>query len=415
MPSQINRLSATKVKQEKRYGRHHDGHGLYMEIDDHGKRWTLRLTIAGKRTWVGLGSVELKSLAAAREEALQRRRAAVVADLAITHARKARAVEKAIVRGVSFKEAFDRHFNAHVRATIDQDYAPSYASAVETLLMPTLGQMDVAEIQPKHIIEAIKEPWSKTPDRARKVLQRATRVFQWAIAQQLRIEAEPCKAAREVLGKSRRRTEHRPSIPWQSAPQFLGWLRQRTHAHPSTVLCLEMIMATGLRSWEARAAKWSEFELAAREWLVPGLDQVVSSARGFEKKRMKRGVDHLVPLSSLAMSVLERAKRQRRSDSPDALVFPSARGLILSDNTLSKLLRDAGIEGTPHGLRATIRTWCQDAGVPEEVGEAILAHKEPDLTKAAYKRATYFDARAAALQKWADYLEAKSSLARHTG
>lgn len=407
MAKHVNMLNATRVRQEKRHGRHHDGNGLYLEIDEHGKRWSLRLTVKGRRTWVGLGSVDLKSLAAAREDALQRRQAAVTGDTSRTHTRRVRAVAQSATQGVTFKQAFDRHFNEHIRATLDQDYAVSYASAVEALLFPTLGSLDVAEIQPRHIIAAIKEPWTKTPDRARKVLQRATRVFQWAIAQQLRHEAEPCKAAREVLGKSQRRTAHRAYIPWQEAPDFLVWLRNRTGAHPSTTLCLEIILATGLRSWEARAAKWGEFDLAAREWLVPGHDPVISHQRGFQKKRMKRGVDHLVPLSSLAISVLQRAKSLRNSGAADALVFPSARGLIISDNTLSKLLRDAGIDGTPHGLRATLRTWCQDAGVNEEVGEAILAHKEPDLTKAAYKRATYFEARTAALQKWADYLEAK--------
>lgn len=407
MPKHVNLLSATRVRQEKQHGRHHDGNGLYLEIDDHGKRWALRLTINGRRTWVGLGSVDLKSLAEAREDALERRKAAMNGDTARTHTRPARAVEKATSNGLTFKQAFDRHFNEHIRSTLDQDYAVSYAAAVEALLMPTIGHMDVAEIQPKHIIEAIKTPWSKTPARARKVLQRATRVFQWAIAQQLRREAEPCKAAREVLGKTQRRTEHRAYIPWQEAPDFLAWLRTRDGAHPSTTLCLEMIMATGLRSWEARAAKWGEFDLTAREWRVPGHDSVVSSQRGFQKKRMKRGVDHLVPLSSLALSILQRAHKLRQSDKPEALVFPSARSLIISDNTLSKLLRDAGIEGTPHGLRATLRTWCQDIGVNEEVGEAILAHKEPDLTKAAYKRATYFEARTAVLQNWADFLETK--------
>ena len=406
MPKRVNMLSATQVRQEKRHGRHHDGNGLYLEVDEHGKRWSLRLSIKGRRTWVGLGPVGLKSLADAREDALLRRKAAAAGDTARTHTRRARTAAQAPA-GLTFKQAFERHFNDHIRATLDQDYALSYSSAVASLLFPSIGQMDVAEIKPKHIIDAIKEPWSKTPETARKVLQRATRVFQWAIAQQLRLEAEPCKAAREVLGKNQQRIEHRAYIPWQEAPDFLGWLRARTGAHPSTTLCLEIILATGLRSWEARAAKWGEFDLTAREWLVPGYDAVISGQRGFQKKRMKRGVDHLVPLSSLAIGVLQRAQQLRRSDGPDALVFPSARGLIISDNTLSKLLRDAGIEGTPHGLRATLRTWCQDVGVNEEVGEAILAHKEPDLTKAAYKRATYFEARTAVLQKWADFLESK--------
>ena len=71
MPKHVNMLNATRVRQEKRLGRHHDGNGLYLEVDDHGRRWALRLTIKGRRTWVGLGPVDLKSLADAREDRLQ--------------------------------------------------------------------------------------------------------------------------------------------------------------------------------------------------------------------------------------------------------------------------------------------------------------------------------------------------------
>ena len=53
MPKHVNTLSATRVKQERQHGRHHDGNGLHLEVDDHGKRWALRLTIKGRRTWVG--------------------------------------------------------------------------------------------------------------------------------------------------------------------------------------------------------------------------------------------------------------------------------------------------------------------------------------------------------------------------
>ena len=165
-----------------------------------------------------------------------------------------------------------------------------------------------------------------------------------------------------------------------------------------------MILATGLRSLEARLAKWNEISIQSGEWLVPGIDAVESQRVGHEQKRMKRALEHLLPLSTLALDVLRRASRLRLSQRPEALIFPSARGLVLSDNTLSKILRDGGIQGTPHGLRATLKTWCAERGVRDEVSEALLAHGDPDLTRAAYRRATYFDERRQVLQDWADYL-----------
>ena len=66
---------------------------------------------------------------------------------------------------------------------------------------------------------------------------------------------------------------------------------------------------------------------------------------------------HRVPLSSRqAMAVL--FKSERRWATGDGLIFPSVRGKVLSDNTLSKLFREQGIDGTPHGMRSAFRDWC---------------------------------------------------------
>lgn len=408
MPKSVEQLDATTVRQVKRPGRYHDGYGLYLEVDDGGKRWVLRLSIAGKRTTVGLGPLSEVSLAEAREQALERRKAAKAGDTSKTHQRAPRG-KPDTPEGMTFKQAFHKHFEDHIRATLDPDYAPSYIGAVEALLMPSIGNKNVAEIQPEQIIEALRGPWANTPTRARKVAQRAFLAFQWAIANGLRRDPDPVKPARVVLGNKRPKAKHRPSIPWEEAPAFLVWLRERPMAHPSTVLCLEMILATALRSREARLARWHEIDFVAREWNVPGHDEVEAKARGFLKKRMKTGLAQVIPLSPLALDILERAQARRASKDPQALVFPAPAGGALSDNTLSKIMRDAGIKGTPHGLRATLRTWCLEHGVADDVAEKLLSHGEPDLTLAAYKRSTHFDARREALNRWSDFLLAGPS------
>jgi hypothetical protein len=69
-------LSAVKIKNAKP-GRHADGNGLYLVVDDSGaKRWLLRTVIRGKRCDVGLGGLSLVSLADAREEAARLRKIA---------------------------------------------------------------------------------------------------------------------------------------------------------------------------------------------------------------------------------------------------------------------------------------------------------------------------------------------------
>jgi hypothetical protein len=64
-------LSAIQVRALKRPGRYADGNGLYLQVDPSGaKRWLLRTVMRGKRCDMGLGGLQLVSLAEAREKAL---------------------------------------------------------------------------------------------------------------------------------------------------------------------------------------------------------------------------------------------------------------------------------------------------------------------------------------------------------
>ena len=72
---------------------------------------------------------------------------------------------------------------------------------------------------------------------------------------------------------------------------------------------------------------------------------------------MKANAEHRVPLSDAALAVLERVLPLR--DSSD-LVFPSVRGRELSNMTLTKCLRTAGIDAVPHGFRTSFRTWASE-------------------------------------------------------
>lgn len=396
------RLSATFCRQTRTPGRHHDGGGLYLHVDEKGnKRWDLRLTLSGRQAWRGLGAFPDTSLAEARQMAQERRKAARQGVDS-----RSRANPSAATLGASgpmtFRQAFDRHFEEHVRASLHPDYAVEYVTAVEQYLMGAIGDIPVGEVEPRHIVDALREPWSKASDRSRRVAQRAARVFQWAIAMGERTMAEPCGPAREVLGRGRGKTEHRRAIHWKDAPAFLRWVRDRSMAWPSTALCLEMILLTGLRSWEARAGRWQEIQ--GNDWLIPGVDPVLSKELGHEQKRMKRGVAHLAPLSAAALDVLGRASLLRQSLSPAALLFPSPTGKILSDNTLGKLMRDGGIAGTPHGLRSTLRDWAADHGYRHEVCEALLAHGAGDQTVAAYARSTFLSERREIAEAWGRYL-----------
>jgi integrase len=58
---------------------------------------------------------------------------------------------------------------------------------------------------------------------------------------------------------------------------------------------------------------------------------------------------------------------------------------------------------TPHGLRATFRTWEEDAGFPRDLLEEALGHQIGTAVERAYQRTDCFDRRRAIMQASADF------------
>jgi len=117
---------------------------------------------------------------------------------------------------------------------------------------------------------------------------------------------------------------------------------------------------------------------------------------------MKAKLEYRVPLSARAMVVLKEA---REIADRNGLVFPSPTGRVLSDSTLSKLLRELGLGAVPHGFRSSFRDWAAErTDVPREVCELALAHVNSHRVEAAYRRSDLFERRRELMADWADYL-----------
>ena len=86
-------------------------------------------------------------------------------------------------------------------------------------------------------------------------------------------------------------------------------------------------------------------------------------------------------------------------------MFPSPTGRVLSDSTLSKLLRELEIGAVPHGFRSSFRDWAAErTEVPGEVCELALAHVNSDRVEAAYRRSELFEMRRDLMDAWAAYV-----------
>ena len=71
---------------------------------------------------------------------------------------------------------------------------------------------------------------------------------------------------------------------------------------------------------------------------------------------------------------------------------PNPCGKLLSDATLSQLIKELGIAAVPRGFRSSFRDWAAErTSTPREVAEAALARTVQNPTEAAYARSDLFE------------------------
>jgi integrase len=119
---------------------------------------------------------------------------------------------------------------------------------------------------------------------------------------------------------------------------------------------------------------------------------------------MKGGIKHTVTLNEPALAILERAKGLSNGK---GLIFPGSRpGSLLSDMTLSKVMRTAKRVETVHGFRSTFRDWAAEKmpTVPAMVAEMALAHAVGSKTEQAYLRSDLRDMRRSLMDAWGRFV-----------
>ena len=374
------------IREPGRYGEGRGGNGLSLLVKrrqngELSKSWSQRLRINGRPFNIGLGSYPLVSLKDARAAALE-------------NAQK-------IARGVDPRAADSR-----------EPDVPTFAEAAETVIamksegwrhggksekqwraslrdyaIPKLGHRPVSEISRADVQEVLQPIWSTKAETARRVRQRISAIMLWAMAMEHRHDNPAGKALDILLPKNVGATRHHRALHHSKVGEAVELVKSSPGAWPMTKLCFEFMVLTAARSGEVRGAMWDEMNLDDATWIVPA-------------DRMKALREHRVPLSSRAVAIL---KEVSEFTDGSGLVFPSLSGSPLSDSTLSKLLRELGVNAVPHGFRSTFRDWCADTGEPRELAEAALAHTVRGV-EGAYFRSRMLERRRELMQRWSDHV-----------
>ena len=177
---------------------------------------------------------------------------------------------------------------------------------------------------------------------------------------------------------------HHGALPVGEIGAFMKTLRNQAGV---SAQALEFTILTAARSGEVRGARWAEIDLDAATWTVPA-------------ERMKAGKEHRVPLSAGALAVLNALPHDDRN----ALVFASPRSGMLSDTSLTAVLRRMKVDAVPHGFRSNFQDWCAvRTDHPSEVAKMALAHAIGDKVEAAYRRDDLFEKRRRLIKDWAAF------------
>jgi len=399
----VSRLSSQSVRYAG-IGRHQDGDGLYLEVRPTGARfWLLRVQVDGRRRDIGLGRADiaprrpeqtmilqdipilqrrLLTLAEAREKSALLRRVAKAGRDPVEERDKDRRTAP------TFKEAAEQ-CHAAMKDGWSEKNAAAFLRSLSEHAYPKLGKIRVSAIDAPEITDALAAIWTAKPEQARKVRQRIGVVLNFAKNRGWRHTEAPTRTVTMGLPK-RPAGGNFSAMPWAQLPDFVAHLAQRQPT--ASRLALLFAIVTAARSGEVRGARLDQIDWDNKLWLRPAA-------------LMKNKLAHTVTLSPLAIDIVRAAVAFFKPE-PTGLLFPGVRGGMLSDMTLSKVMRDMKLAYVPHGFRSSFRDWAaeQQSDTPDPVAEAALAHVVPDKVIRAYKRTAFLAMRRQLLDAWGSFL-----------
>jgi integrase len=369
--------------------------GLALRVAQGGRKtWTFHFTSPtdGKRSRLSLGTYPATSLASARTKALEAK--------GLVEAGKDPRADIAAQGAAAMTVAglLNSYLEKHVKPSLRT------AAAIERRLnknvLPVIGALPLAELHRRDVNRVIDPIVARSrPVEASRVFEDFRAAIRWAVARG-DLDHNPIDGMpKPTASRPRERVLNDDEIAalWNGLPKALA--RSKTCQR-----IIKLCLVTAQRVGEVAGMRRDELDLRAGVWSLPGA-------------RTKNGNAHRVPLSALAVEIIEEAL----ADAGDGVfVFPCGDD-ALSPHAVARTIgraqekdedrplgRFALPRWTAHDLRRTALTNFAPLGIPPIVAGAVANHlsvTKATVTLKVYQQYSYEAEKRQALDLWADRLQ----------
>lgn len=373
----------------------HDGDGLFLLVKSSGKKlWRFRYQrpVSSSRTNLSLGSYPALTLAAARQ--IRDQHLTTLAQGMDPQQQQEQASEQRQIELDSIFSTVTANWFKMKSKSVTEDYAKDIWRSLDKDVFPAIGAIPVQEIKARTIVEALEPIKARGAlETVRRLVQRINEIMIYAVNTGL-IDANPASGVGMAFEKPKK--QNMLTLRPEELPKLLRSLDRSNLSVPTRCL-IKWQLLTLVRPSEASGTRWAEIDLDAKLWTIPA-------------ERMKAKREHIVPLSTQALNVLEVMKpisAQREH------VFPSrnAPKKPMNSQTANAALKRIGYSGklVAHGLRSIASTAMNEANFNPDVIESSLAHIEKNSVRKAYNRATYLSQRKELMEWWSEVIRSISS------
>lgn len=388
-------LACKNAKPKEKAYKLADSQGLFLFVSPNGSRyWRMNYRFDGKQKSLALGVYPETPLGEAREKCTAAKKL-IASGIDPSQAKKENKRQTRLNASNTF-EAIGREWFEHNKGAWSKNHAGTIIRRLEQDIFPVIGNRPIRDIKALELLDMARMIEARGAyEMTRRAIQYCSQIFRYAVVTG-RAEIDPAPSLKGALKPFKR--GHYAALSPKELPDFLKALSKNDiRAFPQTLIALELLMYTFVRTGELIKAKWEEIDFETATWEIPA-------------ERMKMRRPHIVPLSR---QVMERLKRLRElNPHPNRpYILPSTQNprSHMSNNTVLSALDRMGYRGkmTGHGFRALAMTTIKEkiGNYRHEVIDRQLAHAHKSQIAAAYDRAEFLDERKQMMQDWADYLD----------